>query len=1050
MALILSWTSLALPIVYREPFMQNPIASTSHSIHFIMIPVTRAAVQTLPTPSTSAAHQSGPIANSAKSPKSFSGKYSWSTQRVNQNIHDEIAKMPRKAKESRTEHARRISDKFPKLTHTQLADFVGVEPYTISGSALFRKLTPGCRAMMHEQKDKNETKMEFARRLKKLYPYFPHRDYAQVSGAVRSTLFEHPEFQTVTKKVLWARNSVEAQRRIQEKESETAWGVRLHREHGLRWCECSAVTGRKVSVHRSAGKRAGARLGDRMKTEPLPLPRNLGVNDDGIRTPLNSPLAVFTRLQPIAEEQEGADTDTIHHELAEDDVQPSIEIDPLPDLKGDALFLSPIQGQRIASPKVPDFSIKPNHVEIMNIANWMLRAPGSFNNQLGDLVIPLLLNSGELPTNTVIAVTTQGQSTDYFRGENNPITLQEAMPHEYKIELHRVPGETNLATGSAPHAHYNLLHNGLLVPNTSDGNCLYRAILQRNVLMPGHQKLEQIQQAIGNVEGLDEDIQYLRDRAANAFIDAPEFYLERMDRQILATEYAQIAARRAGIDTPAQPSYASSIADVASLASSVSMLSLSEADSPASIVNYSVKEKIKRGMTALLPGILAELREVDTDQPEILLNKIRDSQIVGRAAFGVMSGEAETTGTLVLKEVADILLLILENHPELAANVFTALMPANPEDQVQFANALPLIMGHQAGLTVTQLFNQLSHDSARKQVLINSLRQKHIADRPFPMAYIGSMNFFQRMNIASKRIALLLPAAPQAQPQSEVIKTLMQKTDQIFLLSAQQLKSGGLVEKPSLLNRVRSSLSRPKPSEEPPQTLSLQRVVADKPVVTDDILRQALEADGQSLERFKSQRRSLQTIYYENRAQMDARSSSSLRASATSASLVVGGLSMQNERLRRESNAQREGRDAYDDAQKNVSRVERDFHNVFMGHPAPNLIQPEARLTGDNAFSSIDFTQPISLSPQMPMPIPAQVANLLNNQPTAAQIEEDAITLSQSLPRIPLYDPFMEYDAELYERLARLRESDSVGSIPEFSSDQPETRNRTREALLKD
>lgn len=470
-------------------------------------------------------------------------------------------------------------------------------------------------------------------------------------------------------------------------------------------------------------------------------------------------------------------------------------------------------------------------------------------------------------------------------------------------------------------------------------------------------------------------------------------------------------------------------------------------------------------MTGLLPKILADVREAEPGQPEILLNKIRDSQIVGRAAFGVMSGEAETAGTLVLMEVADILLITLEKYPELATNVFTALMPANLEEQVEFINTLPLIMGHLAGLKVTQLFNQLSKDSGRKKVLLTSLHKKHIADRPSPVAYIGSMNFFQRMNIASRRISLLLPRPSQSQPLDEVINTLMKKTDQIFLLSTEQLKSSGLVEKPSFMRRVRSSLSHHKPKEVTPQTSPLENVDADKLVVTGDILRQALETDSRSVERFENQRNRLREIYYQSRAQMDERASQSLRASTSSAGRVAGGLLMQNEGLRRESNAEREERDALYDAQKNVSRAERDYHNDFLGRQAPNLIPVAAQLA-IHVPSSSKTSVPL---PQHPFSIPAQIVennedipfNLSEFENYLTQVEaqfgidveafdpqifeqqvdrlmeqyleEDGIEVNQALPAVPLYEPLMEIN------------------MPDSETDLPQARHqRTREALLKD
>lgn len=620
----------------------------------------------------------------------------------------------------------------------------------------------------------------------------------------------------------------------------------------------------------------------------------------------------------------------------------------LPVLDVEMLGLSPDRSRRKRVLEIPDFSTRLRQSEIDNIAHWMIRTRGSFNHQLGDQAIMLLLDSGELPENTVVAVTTPGQMTHYLRSEGNPTTLQEVMPHEYKIELQRVAGYENAFSGSAPQAHYNLLHNGVLVANLPDGDCLYRAFVQRLLLGTAQRDLQQIKQRLAAREDLDREIQQLRHHAANTFINSPDRYLERLDRQILARDYAQIASRRAGIDTPASMSQASSLAEMNSLASTVSQISLAESEPTLPAINIEIKDKLKRGLSVLLPDILAQIREINQDETKALLNKIRVSRIIGLAAFGIMSGEAETAGTLVLLEVTQILQILLEHNPELASQVFAALMPEEQEEQVQFINTLPLIMGHPAALNVFQLFNSFSHDSRKKEILLEAMKKKHIADRPSPLVYISSKNFFERMHIASKRIGLMLYNPALIEPQNSVINTLMEKTDLVFRLSVLQLETSGLVAKSSLLRRASAALTGRNKVRNNPQAARLPTpITTEKPLITDDILRQALQADTKSLERRENQRDSLRNIHYQVRQQMDSKSSESLHASVALGGLIAGGVFAQNEKLRQRSLAEREGRNVANDAEKELSRAQRDYNSDVLRHQSLDPIRLGVSLSMD-------------------------------------------------------------------------------------------------------
>lgn len=595
--------------------------------------------------------------------------------------------------------------------------------------------------------------------------------------------------------------------------------------------------------------------------------------------------------------------------------------------------------------------------KVNNIADWMVREPGSFNHELGEQPLLMLLNSEALRTGAVIVIThkeADGMVSEYLRSENSIASLNEIMVHEYKIELIRSEGESKEIKNGVPNSKYNLLHNEQEVPNIHDGDCLFRAIAQSNLLR-SQPKLSVFSEAIISTNNaLKNSIQHLRNRAADTFISNPGLYLEKLDPVTLARDYAQLSSWHGNAEELKSLNMSatdgSSICDIDTLSASTSLLSLSDTGPSRNKIRR--KEKLKLGQSEGLITLHSQLSQVEEREPKDVLQWIQEQQLVGRAAMGIMSAEAEGTGTLVMQEVVTILLLTLENHPELITHVYEAFLPEDKEERAEIVNTIPIIMNRLAGYKMTELIRQLSKNPQIKKDIVESLRQQHIADRPFPLAYIESNNFFGRVNIASKIIVSLIKPRLEGSARNDALNQLLESTTRLFKMSEEKLKAAGLTDNPNWLNVFLSRIKKRDKSAEPVESPSLE---TDKPKITSEILRQVHEEDQSNFAKYKNIVSIMQNEFSKTQAEITRKSSQSLRNSTSLVESIASANAFAlNAHLADMSNAEKDNRWEVDkERQWEESRRDRDINNNRLCELATDPVRLGINLAVDGMYQEM-------------------------------------------------------------------------------------------------
>ncbi|EIC84551.1 hypothetical protein [Serratia sp. M24T3] len=384
----------------------------------------------------------------------------------------------------------------------------------------------------------------------------------------------------------------------------------------------------------------------------------------------------------------------------------------------------------------------------------------------------------------------------------------------------------------------------------------------------------------------------------------------------------------------------SSTRDIDQLSVATSGLSLNEAG-PSRRKNRR-REKLKHGQTAMLPELLGQLRQVEKEDTLYVLDWISEQQLVGRASMGIMSAEAESAGTLLMQEVVTVLLMTLNSHPHLISNVYEAFLPDDNEGRAEIINMLPIIMNRLAGYKMAQLIARLSESPSIKQDILETLRQEHVADRPLPMAYIESNNFFGRVNIASKKIVDLFKYHVDEQPANDALNLLLESSERLFRMSEEKLKAAGLTDKPSWRNMFSLRGKKRAKTHVAVDTPHNQAVMTEgKPEITEDLLRQALSIDQEKLQKYQDNTLRNRERFSQMRAEISRKSSQSLQQfTAVATSMAAVNAVAQSAYLAASSSAEKQAQwEADKERQSLASRMERDNFNEQLRMLAPDPVR---------------------------------------------------------------------------------------------------------------
>lgn len=852
-------------------------------------------------------------------------------------------KTPREKHETSLQYAYRLGIAAPHLTHAQLADAAGVTPITLHHSPLFRKPNEAIdkmRSETHCQPD--ETPLEYGIRLKMLYPNYCLRDYATVAGVSANTLGTRPLFQKVTEGVI--RAQTESPRLPGETQIE--WGLRLKELHGLNASECSAATGALLNNFRRTKVFDAQQLIDTSACDAqgVTVPANL-LDLAGIEyrdtTPSASPAPSTSCCLPEPGVAQHDSTSDIYN-----------------------LPLSPM----------PLFGLQ----DIHNIAELMLREPGSFNNQLGDQVVQLLLNSGRLPADLVISVIQDGEQQPlYFRGVTD-------------IPVNRAPsiGEATIAlvrSGEEDCGHYNLFQDGVKKPNQPDGDCLYRAIAQ----------------GLGR-EDTAAAIAELRGHAAQEFTNNHQQYLQAVDLDTFQMEYLQLLHQNKLVNVIHPPSSTSILeVDNVSIASSASTISF---DDPVVGSNKrKQKSTVRAGQSEKLPDLLSRFIQTRNVYPETLLNWISDEQIISWAAMGIESAEGEKVGAYVIHEVTSTLLNLLNRHRASVDDVAAAFLPTTRDLQLSLVNTLPLIMNQRSGLRVSQLIRRLSSNVATRQKIHSVMREKYTSDSPLTLEFIQNQSFYARIKNMSQRLTAVQTAKAFKEAQQKGIKASLDSAKETFDQSVKELHDAGLITEPSVLNQFfsfeRQNLKRPALERKH----SLDSLLPENNIFNAALVDDLQQRDRQNFERFQNRTLALREQTRQIRTQQDAKASQSLRLSSLMTDAATMTAAARGAYLATARNAEKEQQwEADKEMQWQESRAVRDVSSEQLRHQALETIMVDAPMH-PQSVSSEWATLP--LAPTLPVPPEEDLTLEIMRNARFPSIPSGLPELDFMLPDIPDVEP---------------------------------------------
>ena len=168
-----------------------------------------------------------------------------------------------------------------------------------------------------------------------------------------------------------------------------------------------------------------------------------------------------------------------------------------------------------SSELAPPTDITFSSADVALMADSMLRAPGAWHSELGEQAAVLLINSAQLPSDTVLTVNRDGVSHIYRQGQDERCVTGRYQPQP--AELH-VALRYSEPSGMG---HYDIeTAPGEIIPIAADGDCLYQAI-SRSLTESGFGQF---------------DVRRLRGIAADEFLAHSPRYLQMVDAARLKIE----------------------------------------------------------------------------------------------------------------------------------------------------------------------------------------------------------------------------------------------------------------------------------------------------------------------------------------------------------------------------------------------------------------------------------------------------------------------------------------------------------------------------------
>ncbi|MDE1189856.1 MAG: hypothetical protein PW844_25915 [Pantoea sp.] len=306
-----------------------------------------------------------------------------------------------------------------------------------------------------------ESAEDYARRLLSLRPKPSYRDISLLTGEDERRLRYRPEYQSLSKE------GARIKKITPRKKMETLheYAGRLHKLYPrLPLSDISVLTWLDIRTLHELGIKVSGRVRD---ADNFLIPAPVAVS------PVPS-LLDFNNLTPIP-------TPVPFETLAPGDINRLIT--PLP-----SHISSPVDLNSVITPRPAAIHFNPVAVpsasgwvpsvqQIQEMSHFLLRQSGSFNNQLADDALNMLLASGIMPAGIVLVV-------NEFRTDGS-INAQEirasAEPQLNEIYLNLVlQRDTNLAgtsTGNDASAHYWPVDlDGRTIDTRYDGNCLYESV----------------------------------------------------------------------------------------------------------------------------------------------------------------------------------------------------------------------------------------------------------------------------------------------------------------------------------------------------------------------------------------------------------------------------------------------------------------------------------------------------------------------------------------------------------------------------------------------
>lgn len=366
-----------------------------------------------------------------------------------------------RSEEPPEEYAVYLQELFPNLPQRAISRLTKLSLQALKKIPAFRTLSDlGKQIRTSTPRKEGESAENYARRLLKLRPKPSYWDVSLLTGKDERMLRYRPEYQTLSEE--GARVRVITERNKGETIHEYA--RRLHRLYPrLPISDISVLAWLDIrTLHE-----LGIKLSDRSRDAD-----NFIVPAPVSASPVPS-LLDFNNLTPIP-------TPIPFGTLAPGDINRLIT--PLP-----SHISSPVDLNGVLTPPPSQshpFSVSPDRTtgwvpsvqQIQEMSHFLLRQSGSFNNQLADNALNMLLASGIMPAGIVLVV-------NEFRtdGSFNPQEIRAAAePQLNEIYLNLVLQRDTLpgtSTGSDASAHYWAVGlDGRTIDTRYDGNCLYESI----------------------------------------------------------------------------------------------------------------------------------------------------------------------------------------------------------------------------------------------------------------------------------------------------------------------------------------------------------------------------------------------------------------------------------------------------------------------------------------------------------------------------------------------------------------------------------------------